>query len=77
VTLETILDELRAEKDRLDRAIAALESGRAVAARRGKGAQGKKRIRRHMSLAARKRLSEFKKRWWAEGPGGGHKRSRS
>lgn len=66
--IDTILNELKAERDRLDRAIAALEGiGRdpsvgytAVPAR------GRKRGRPKMSAEARQRLSEAKKEWWAK-----------
>ena len=67
MTLEAILDQLKSERDRLDRAIAALQ-GTAVdpRGRRRKAQQGRKRGRRRMSAAARKRISEFKRKWWAE-----------
>ena len=66
MTLDTILTELKAERDRLNQAIAALEG--TTAARQGrKNAQNTKKLsRRRMSAAARKRLSEAKRKWWAE-----------
>ncbi|HEV2492544.1 MAG TPA: hypothetical protein VG204_05670 [Terriglobia bacterium] len=66
MTLDTILTELKAERDRLNQAIAALE-GTTVARRGRKKAQKtEKRSRRPMSAAARKRLSEAKRKWWKE-----------
>ncbi len=62
--LDHLLSELKAERDRLDRAIAALAgsgSGRA-----GKAANGRRHGRRHMSAAARKRISEGMRKRWAE-----------
>jgi hypothetical protein len=60
----TILAELTAQRDRLERAIAAL---------RGKGntrtVTGKpdgRRRKRHMSAVARKRIGEAMKKRWAE-----------
>jgi hypothetical protein len=72
VNMETIVTELKRERDRLNRAIAALEesdSGVASskrmavlphAAPNGKG-QG-----RHLTPARRRRLSEMMKKRWAE-----------
>ncbi len=66
MTLDTILTELKAERERLNQAIAALEG--TTAARHGrKTAQStKKPSRRRLSASARKRLSEAKRKWWAE-----------
>ena len=58
---EQIIDALRAERQRIDRAIAVLE-GSSHAARGGLGRRGP----RHMSAEARKRISEAQKRRWAE-----------
>jgi len=58
---EQIIDALRAERQRIDRAIAVLE-GSSRAARGGPGRRGP----RHMSAEARKRISEAQKRRWAE-----------
>lgn len=58
---EQIIDALRAERQRIDRAIAVLE-GSSRAARGGLGRRGP----RHMSAEARKRISEAQKRRWAE-----------
>ena len=61
-----ILSELKAECARIDTAITALESTTAPG-RRGRPAVGARTGRgpRHMSAAARKRISQAKKRWWA------------
>jgi hypothetical protein len=55
---QSILNELRAERDRLDTAIAALESS---------SNSFPTRRRRRMSAAGRKRLSMLLKRRWAQG----------
>jgi len=67
--IQNILNDLRRERDRLDKAISALEEtggprrrGRPV----GSGGGAKSRPRRHMSAAARKRISEMMKQHWAE-----------
>lgn len=63
--LDTILAELRTERERLHRAIAILEG---TAPRRGRPRKAQTaavRPKRRMSASGRKRLSEFKKRWWA------------
>ncbi len=57
-----IIAELEAERDRLDTAIAALE-GSGHSKRRGRPpGMG----RRHMSAAARRKIGEAKRKWWAE-----------
>ena len=66
--LDTILTELRSERDRLDRAIAALE-GSTTAAKPSPSpavSRGIKRPRHKMSADARKRISDAKKAWWAK-----------
>jgi hypothetical protein len=69
--LQTVLADLRRERERLDAAIDALQ-GLGSGRRRGPGrpaGSGKKRgggTGRHMSAAARKRISEMMKRRWAE-----------
>ena len=66
--IQSILADLKRERQRLDTAIAALEGsgprrrGRPV----GSGAGRPGRPRRHMSAAARKRISEMMKQRWAE-----------
>jgi hypothetical protein len=70
--LDSILAELKSERDRLDRAISALEGGNG---RRGRPRKAiakaevpaaPRRRRRHMSAAARKKISEMMKKRWAE-----------
>lgn len=64
---QQIISELEAERDRLDQAIAALRGS--LGGRRGlagvsvgRGRRG----RRHLSAAAKKRISEMMKKRWAE-----------
>jgi hypothetical protein len=70
--IQNILSNLKAERERIDRAIAALEGlGATGPRRRGRpvGSVNKSsaaRPRRHMSPAARKRISEMMKQRWAE-----------
>ena len=66
LTLDTILTELKAERDRLNQAIAVLEGTTAARHRRKKARNTEKPRRRRMSAAARKHLSEAKRKWWAE-----------
>jgi hypothetical protein len=63
MSIERILGELRAERDRLDRAIAALDSSGGKA-RNGRRTNGRRR--RHMSADARRRISEMMKKRWAQ-----------
>ena len=58
---EQILEALRAERQRIDKAIAALGGS----SRAGRSMQGR-RGPRHMSAEARRRISEAQKRRWAE-----------
>jgi hypothetical protein len=70
--IQTLVAELTKERDRIERAIAALSDigpsarrpGRPVGS--GKAAGRPKTRRRHMSPAARKRISEMMKKRWAE-----------
>lgn len=75
--LSRIIDELRAQRARLDQAISALEG--ANSARRGRPAGTKptttKRRRGHMTAAGRKRLSELLKKRWAQGKMGKKKKA--
>jgi hypothetical protein len=71
--IKRILGDLRAERSRLDQAIAALEAlgkGTGTAVHLGRAAQAAAakpaRRRRHMSAAARKRISAMMKARWAE-----------
>jgi len=67
---QSILAQLKSERDRLDTAIAALEGSgprrRGRPAGSGKAASKTNRPRRHMSASARKRISEMMKQRWAE-----------
>jgi len=77
VDLSRIIDELRAERARLDQAISALE-GANSAGRRGRTGPRlvpRKRRRRHMSAAGRRRLSELLKKRWAQGKMGRRKKA--
>ena len=73
--IQKIVAELSGERNRLDRAIAALESLSQSGRRRGgppkvsqaKPASGMKR--RRMSVAARARIGAAKKAWWAKQKG--------
>jgi len=70
--IQNILSNLKSERERIDRAITALEGlGSTGPRRRGRpvGSVSKTssgRPRRHMSAAARKRISEMMKQRWAE-----------
>jgi len=57
---EQIIQELEAERERLDRAIAVLQSSH-IGAVKSSGRRG----RRHMSAEARRRISQAQKRRWA------------
>jgi hypothetical protein len=69
--IQTLVAELTKERDRIDKAIAAL-SGLGSGARRGPGrppgggGTSSGAGRRRMSPAARKRISEMMKKRWAE-----------
>jgi hypothetical protein len=69
--IQSILGDLKRERDRIDRAITALEGLGSGQRRRGRpvgsvNAPSTRRPRRHMSAAARKRISEMMKQRWAE-----------
>jgi hypothetical protein len=66
---QEILKELKAERNRLDRAIAALDganSTRATMAPHKPSSNGARRKRNHLTAAGRKRLSMLMKKRWAE-----------
>ena len=63
MNIEQILSDLKAERDRIDAAISALEGG---SKRRGPGRPAGSGKKRTMSAAARKRISEMMKLRWAE-----------
>jgi len=65
-----ILGELRAERDRIDRAISALEAVNSTGRRRvGRPPKAARKVRRRgrMSAAARRKLSRLLKQRWAQG----------
>jgi hypothetical protein len=68
--LQSIISELKKERDRINRAIAALggtNAKKTVAPSKTSSATGGYGLRkRHLTAAGRKRLSEFMKRRWAE-----------
>ena len=73
--IQTILGDLKREREGIDRAIAALEGlgatgprkrGRPVGSGKSTASAAGRRPRRHMSAAARKRISEMMKQRWAE-----------
>jgi hypothetical protein len=66
--LDNILSALTAERDKLTKAIAALEGTTAAEPVSGRAAPAtrERRERRKMNAEARQRLSEFKKKWWAK-----------
>ena len=63
--INQIIAELEAERDRLDHAIGALR-GQGSGGNGRRGRRGGKRGRRHLSAAAKKRISEMMKKRWAE-----------
>jgi hypothetical protein len=62
-----ILNQLHAERNRIDRAIAAIEAIHSDSVSRSTSASPHKRRRSRMSAAGRKRLSELMKKRWASG----------
>ncbi|MDR3747557.1 MAG: hypothetical protein P4M04_05320 [Acidobacteriota bacterium] len=65
--IHIILADLKKEADRIAKAISALEGIGSSAPRRGRPVGSKSAPkRRHMSAAARKRISEMMKLRWAE-----------
>jgi len=68
--INSILGELRTERDRIDRAISALEAVNSTGQRkagRPPRAAATRRRRRRMSPAARRKLSRLLKERWAAG----------
>ena len=69
MNLQTVVAKLRAERDRIEQAITAIESLNSTGRRRGRPpgstSAPKKRGRRRMSAAARKRISQIQKQRWA------------
>ena len=66
MNLDQILSALRAERDRLDRAIAALESGGGSRVRGAAAMGANGRRKRRLTPEGRRRLSEMMKKRWAE-----------
>lgn len=62
-----ILSQLNAERNRIDRAIAAIEGIHSDGVSRSASVAPRKRRRSRMSAAGRKRLSELMKKRWASG----------
>lgn len=60
--IQQIIGALEAEKERLDRAISILNSGSS----NGRHKSPMFRRRRHLSVAAKRRISEAMKKRWAE-----------
>jgi exonuclease VII small subunit len=59
---QQIITELEAERDRLEQAISALRGSLHARRPGGRGRRG----RRHLSAAAKRRISEMMKKRWAE-----------
>ena len=67
VNLDRILAELRSERDRLEKAIAALEAiGQTAVPSRGRIGRPRKKRSRRLTPEGRKRLSDMMKKRWAE-----------
>ncbi|HET9183794.1 MAG TPA: hypothetical protein VFP59_16810 [Candidatus Angelobacter sp.] len=73
---QSIIQELEAERDRLDRAIAALRTGGGRVGRGGWGrgrraAANGRRGPRHLSPAARRKIADAAKKRWAKAKAAG------
>jgi hypothetical protein len=69
VDIQNILKQLRGQRDRIARAISALESGTRRRGRPAKQSQqtvSGRKAHRGMSVAARARIAAAKKAWWAK-----------
>ena len=67
MNVTAILTQLRTERDRLDAAIAALEQVSPTGTRFKQTRRTRKGRKPHrMSATARKRMSEARRKWWAE-----------
>lgn len=74
MNLQSVIADLKKERDRVDRAIAALDeiasnggpAGRDRRARSKGVATARSSTKRHLTAAGRKRLSDLMKRRWAE-----------
>jgi len=69
LTLDKILSALRAERDRLEKAISALEGSAITESAVAGPRRSRKRGRRTMSAEARQKISEAKRKWWAKRKG--------
>lgn len=71
MSIDTILVQLKAERDRLNKAIAALEgiNSDVPASRTVAPPKARKRSRHKMTAEAKKRIGEAKKKWWAQRKG--------
>jgi hypothetical protein len=68
MNIHSILEELRGERDRIERAISAIESLNSTGSRKtGRQPTAATRKRRGMSIAARRKLSLLMKKRWAQG----------
>jgi hypothetical protein len=71
MNIHRILGELNAERNRIDRAISAIEGLNSTGRRRGRPPASttapKKRGRRQLSAATRKKLARLLKQRWAQG----------
>jgi hypothetical protein len=63
---QQIISELEAERDRLEQAISALRGSLSGSRGAGAAAGPGRRGRRHLSAAAKRRISEMMKKRWAE-----------
>ena len=70
----SIISELEAERDRLDRAIAALRGGRALRGRPTGTSNGRSRGPRHLSAEARRKIAESARKRWARAKAAGKNR---
>ena len=80
MSIESILSELKSERQRIDQAIAALEGiTRPVPSTPAPAAKRSYRRRRKLTAEGRQRLSEAKKAWWAnkKGKGSGKRQSKA
>jgi hypothetical protein len=64
--IHVIVTELKKERDRLDRAIAALDGGSKAVAIKSVGRPATSKRGSRLTPAGRKRLSEMMKKRWAE-----------
>ena len=76
----SILAELRAERDRIDQAISALEAVNSTGRRRvGRPPKAARKVRRRgrMSAAGRRKLSRLMKQRWASGKMKGRRKAKA